>query len=985
MPQAAHSSGSGSGSTAISPSESTPLLSGSSGTWPIEPYRAVTGLSSASGSLDPIPPTSPQPAPGSGHRPVRWIDYTTLAYTLSPNRGAAKCAITFMLATLATFVANLNEDLGSASYLVATAVVFLHPARTIGSMIEAVLCSFLGMTLGYSVAYGTLAMSAVLSETYPSVPWLQNVVGILNLFLVTYLLAFIRAKINRPAVSTGCTFAHLLTFLTITQLPHEKAGGNLGDKIHRIALSLFFGTLISLFGCCAFWPTTAASSIRRDIHTTLTNLQAFFGVLSNIFSLPSHVSSDDLRLYRSQSGRELIRPDVTLEIKPVEFHHDELHELIKSHQKLLLRLEKARFEVAFELFSTMFLHFHEYKDIFVTIERLTQHLGTLKSSVVAIDTQLSQSQSSGKQNPILEEFKQKMGPSLRQLIEICRKTLATVESVLDDGQRPLFSEIQTPDLASVNHLIQSLRATIEGFDRDQRTLLMELYEKDNQEVFLVYFLIFTLLEISTELVFLSEGVWTLCQNINERRRVGRIRWIWQSWTLVRDKSYGCPRISPIPWKGGRHLQAGETTVMGIQNPAAPGFYGSIWKFFTSLREFETKFALKTALTIALMALPSYLEATQLLFYEYRLNWALTTAVVVITPSVGGSNSSGIQMIFGTIVGAVCALTSWVLFPKEPWGLFLATAIVITPSFFLFLYGTHPRIGQILLMTYSIIVLHTYASPTDPITGKDYSIYDIAYRRGVSVVAGVVIGLLVSWYVWPYKARTELRKELSGSLFDMAILYTKLVGIFESGQPRSAPQDLDQFLEQELSIRLKLTEQQLLLAQTAHEPRLKGDFPAIVYGQILDACNRILDRFVAIRAAIMGYEQFLETPSIADTDGEAHRVAMIGEILLTFYVLSGAMILKAPLPPFLPNIEACRQRLICNLGHSQRQLAAPELRKKKSFVVTPSGQPDGTFFFYYAYVIEMESVISELTLLGGLTKKLFGELDYNQHIRRDRRP
>lgn len=51
---------------------------------------------------------------------------------------------------------------------------------------------------------------------------------------------------------------------------------------------------------------------------------------------------------------------------------------------------------------------------------------------------------------------------------------------------------------------------------------------------------------------------------------------------------------------------------------------------------------------------------------------------------------------------------------------------------------------------------------------------------------------------------------------------------------------------ELHLQIKLIELQELLAQTQHEPRLKGPFPVALYRSILTSLQTILDRLHSMR-------------------------------------------------------------------------------------------------------------------------------------------
>jgi hypothetical protein len=54
------------------------------------------------------------------------------------------------------------------------------------------------------------------------------------------------------------------------------------------------------------------------------------------------------------------------------------------------------------------------------------------------------------------------------------------------------------------------------------------------------------------------------------------------------------------------------------------------------------------------------------------------------------------------------------------------------------------------LTFSVVVLNKYAATVDPVTGRIYGIYELALMRAGAVMVGVIVGMFVSWYVWPFK-------------------------------------------------------------------------------------------------------------------------------------------------------------------------------------------------------------------------------------------
>lgn len=64
-------------------------------------------------------------------------------------------------------------------------------------------------------------------------------------------------------------------------------------------------------------------------------------------------------------------------------------------------------------------------------------------------------------------------------------------------------------------------------------------------------------------------------------------------------------------------------------------------------------------------------------------------------------------------------------------------------------------SRFVLLTYNLTVLYAFN-----LREHDVPIFSIAFHRSIAVAFGVLWGLFVTSYVWPYEARRELRKGLA---------------------------------------------------------------------------------------------------------------------------------------------------------------------------------------------------------------------------------
>ncbi|KAG0261476.1 hypothetical protein BG011_001003 [Mortierella polycephala] len=472
----------------------------------------------------------------------------------------------------------------------------------------------------------------------------------------------------------------------------------------------------------------------------------------------------------------------------------------------------------------------------------------------------------------------------------------------------------------------------------------------------------------------------------------------------------------------------------------------LWKFLHLFRSFQVKYAAKTAFTAMVMLVPAFLEWTRPYFVQYRGEWAIISMLVVMVPTVGGTNIVGVYRIISTIIGCYMGVAVYLLFPAHQIMLPICCFLFAIPNFYLVLCSGYPRLGQVTLLAYNLVLLQTYnrrhgdgtvppdededddmarfISPTtilskmgsllestgfsDPSPASD--VLAIAFHRAVAVSFGVIIGVAVTSYVWPYEARVELRKGLSDLLLNISWLYNRLVSVYSTNLDRVsiAPQqehyqksrsrfremvkkttfqerfqtpavddqrqqakdeagDMDiekmnkEFMAIELSLQLQLLRLYALLEETPNEPRLKGKFPVGTYKNMLGSCQNILDRFLSMRLVITK-DEWLESARrdfIVPVNKE--RREMVGNVLLYFYTIASALRLKTPLPPYLPPANQARLRLIQKI----RQL--PVVQNK----VVMTEDNDERYIFYYAYALVMDDVIRELERLGRWSQDLFG--------------
>ncbi|CAO3590642.1 unnamed protein product [Absidia cylindrospora] len=505
-----------------------------------------------------------------------------------------------------------------------------------------------------------------------------------------------------------------------------------------------------------------------------------------------------------------------------------------------------------------------------------------------------------------------------------------------------------------------------------------------EDIFLVYFFVFNMIEFAQELITLVEA--------SERLAVAhskKLTW-WQycfgSWS---KKEPGTAKVNKKSSFQG-FTPNERNTVNTLHTPLATTrwrrFFIRIWMLFSLFKLQKMRYAIKATVATILLATPAFLSSTSQFFRAWRMEWALITLMVVMTPTVGGTNLVAIYRIFSTMLGCFSAMFFYMIFPANMYALAVLTWLFSIPNFWLILHHKHGKFGQFTLLAYNLVMLNKY---NDRET-NNVAVWLLAIQRCMAILVGVVIGLIATAYIWPYEARVELRKGLSDFLLQLSWLYQKQVSLSSSSSPLSFlrgkadmsdhqhQQQVDLilhsgygFMELELGLQRTLIDLQALLAQTPNEPRLKGAFPVSTYRDILASCQNIVDKFMSIRTVMLKEVWMADVQQTFVLPANRERREMVGNVLLYFYLLASALRLKTPLPPYLPPARTAWQALIQRLRRDASSLS--KMTTNGFACDDKSVEKDQVYMIYFAYVIMMEDIIRELDKLGENMTLLFGTL------------
>ncbi|PGH11210.1 hypothetical protein AJ80_07215 [Polytolypa hystricis UAMH7299] len=919
------------------------------------------------------------------------------------GQGVLKCSLAYLLGTLATFVPAIAGTLGKqdGKHMVATITVYFHPARTKGSMYEALICAALAFVYAAFISVTSMAVAVLF----------QDILHLRNLGHAIVLLVFcggglgfvgwVKLRRGTPLASVACSLASLAIITVLTKEGAVQQGDMNFAKISQVLKMIVMGVIAAMTTCFFVFPLSARTKLRQEIAEVTDSLADMLGIITESFIQGSSEQLED-NTFVSAAGRNKkaftavdkmlkeaklehyaagVEREYRLEKRLVRCIQDISQNIggLRSAAALQFSLLKQsspdsdrplardptfgfRLGESYSMFSQSPRHEPEEPNMMVAGESL------LSSRYDAIDSKVTLSPAD-----IFERFIVHLGPSMRSLAYTLKEILAE----LPYGPKPDYQIVVNSRFRS------SLDRALELYRDSRNDALAVIYrqkdiakiesleaEADLEEVAASCgHFSFSLLEFAEQLKGFLQILDELQLEVEERPN-GR-SWSWFNWWRTIDDFgyirartlYESTEVGRAYLNSPKNRPSMTTFSNDLRRPSQKLRY-RLWKALHILRRYDMRFSIKVGAGAALYALPSFLTSTRPVYCHWRGEWGLLSYMLVCSMTIGASNTTGFARFLGTSLGAVSALAAWYMTQGNVFALaFIGWLMAVGTAYLIIAKGQGPM-GRFIMLTYNLIVLYSYSlSRQDNEDGQDEggdnpNVANIAVHRVISVVSGVIWGIIVTRVIWPFSARQKLKDGFS-------LFWLRLSVIWKRDPLSSLTQEGDvpvYFTPREkLELQRFLAHLESLQVAARSEFELKGPFPEAAYSNLLIRTRRILEGVQAMNLEIM--------KNLTASEGEAamlnytllERQQLSARISHLLSVVASSMKLEYPLDNALPNTEHARDRLLARLHRFRKDTSVSHLTTDEDYALL------------YAYVLVTGQLCDEIMAIITDVGNLFGIL------------
>ncbi|OAA37210.1 60S ribosomal protein L19 [Metarhizium rileyi] len=949
-----------------------------------------------------------------------------------------KCTLAYLLGSTATFWSPLSDFLGhrDGKHIVATLTVYFHPARTVGSMLEAILIALIAVAYAEIVCVLSMFAGVASRTSTGSVVPAHAVVLIVFVGGGLGFVGWVKQRLNQPLVNVATTLASMAIITVITKEESVQDGYFSGDKIVQVIKMLCVGIVFSVAVNLLVWRLSARRVLREAVVTASVCMSDRLSFIARGFlnGTEDEINSPDYARARSAYNSAYMEMSNTLREAKLE-HYLVGREKIYKLDKRLFKAVESVYQAIGGLRSSLSTQIALLNEAPAASQepgvlspgtslsspkfRRTASLfleGTGDSlSVIEEDdedqrlTLLAQSEPSlfssalfRTPSDIFSLFITMLGPSLKSLAYTLSETLR----VSPFGDDPV-TEVKIND-----RLRESLRDALNLFNRAKSNALQELYRTIEMERSRSEAIQADIEEVAAACGHFSFSLQAVADEMDlyldvleelEHVTASHIRsWEWlkfwkrtplstvsndpecESLLLKRKDTVRGLKKSAVPKGIPDSMRKRRDSFHWNAAPSASCFQREMSQRVLGVMRFLARedilFGIKVGIGAVLWAQFAFIPATRPIYQHWRGEWGLLSYMIVVGMTTGASNTTSTSRLLGTLMGAACACVSWLISQGNAYILALCGWLMALWNFYMILVVKNGPLGRIALLAYNVIVLYAYSisqdveDDDDDEGGKDPLIFNIAYHRVVAVVLGILWGMIICRLLWPISGRKKFKEGLSVLYLQLGLIWKRgpLSILLKSNNTLDYMKEGEQGALQRYAFKLET-----LRSSAKSEFELRGPFPDAAYARIMHSTKHILDSFYAMRLLTQRHETVSagERALLVFTSNE--RLRLCQRICHVLQVLASCIMLEYPLTDAIPTIDSTKDQLLGKMYQFRKD-------HMRSQTQDDAGEDGGSkkavevveekdYALLYAYTLVTAQVAAELKKVRDEVETLFGVL------------
>ncbi|VBB75103.1 Putative protein of unknown function [Podospora comata] len=907
---------------------------------------------------------------------LRWLD--------SPvGHGVLKCTLAYTLGSLATFWAPISDWLGrpDGKHVVATLTVYFHPARSAGSMIEAVLIAIVAVVYAQIVSILSMATSVLVGGQWHCVPLAHALVLAVFIGGGFGFIGWVKQRMGNPLVDVGSTLASLAIIGVVTKETAVLTGVFSNQKIIQILKMFFLGVSATTAVNLLVWRVSARSLLRDTMTKSSTSLGHMLALITSGFLSGSEEDVTSGQFAAASAAYNQVYPQMIKNLRESKFERyllgqEKLYQLDRAVVRSMERLAqsigglRSAANTQFALLRESMMQgsgmMSPAASLYSPVLQRTLS-NTLKSGkgfgiLSAIDEASDESNEDERgrvkdrrrsdattasipfrnSSDIFELFINLLGPSMKSLAY-------TLSEVLRD---PPFGTAPDYEITINDHFRQSLTDALSLFNGARADALQELYkhieldrtrsasiQADFEEVAAACG------HFSFSLQAFGEEMQKYLDVLDDLKFANEHRlrsWHWMKWwgnrrgynnrkiTLPFDHAERETLIKPIK-KSQMPRGIADSMVQRRDTYAWSAVPGTnkviatlsqrLLRVLRKVARDDIRFGLKVGAGAAFWAMFAFIPQTKDTYQHWRGEWGLLSFMIVCSMTVGASNTTGWARFMGTVAGISASGFNWTISQGSALALIPLGAMVAFWAFVVIVAWGKAPLGRITLLAYNVSTLYAYSlsQKVDDDDDDEGGSNPIIGEILLHRFVAVTAGILWGLIICRLVWPISARKKFKEGL---SMLYLQMGLIWKRG-PLAILLRSDcsrSYLRsgEQAALQKYAARLDALRGSATNEFELRGPFPAEQSARLMGCAHRLLDAFYAMSLVTQRKGSLTEGERALLMYTADERAQLCERICHVFQVLASSLMLEYPLTDAVPSVDRTRDRLLAKIFQFRKE-------------------------------------------------------------------
>lgn len=224
---------------------------------------------------------------------------------------------------MATFVPVIAGLLGKqdGKHMVATITVYFHPARSKGSMFEAMICAVIAFVYAAFISFSSMGVSILFGRTLDML-----VLGHIIILIVFCggglgFVGWIKQRLDHPLVNISCSLTSLAMITVLTKEGAVQAAEFSDDKVTQVMIMILMGVCATTAVSFMIWPVSAREELREDIIKVTDSFGDLLAMITRCFLTGSEEELQQASLGDASDKYKKMFTSMTKNLKEAKYEH----------------------------------------------------------------------------------------------------------------------------------------------------------------------------------------------------------------------------------------------------------------------------------------------------------------------------------------------------------------------------------------------------------------------------------------------------------------------------------------------------------------------------------------------------------------------------------------------------------------------------------------------------------------------------------------